>query len=143
MMIKALSILHISLLLTDWSLRTRRILSQSSTYQRAQTAAAEELLARKIELLDEKYAHEEKVEALRLDVNLKDEKVTQLEHEIMLRDGLLLSKENLITESEDKITRREEIIGRLENDILLQNEHLLSQETRITGLELKLARARK
>lgn len=64
-------------------------LSQSSTYQRAQTAAAEELLARKIELLDEKYALEEKVEALRLDVNLKDEKVTQLEHEIMLRDGLV------------------------------------------------------
>lgn len=113
-------------------------LSQSSTYQRAQTAAAEELLARKIELLDEKYALEEMVEALRLDVNLKDEKVTQLEHEIMLRDGLLLSKENVITASEDKFTRREEIIGRLENDILLQNEHLLSQETRITGLEYKI-----
>lgn len=36
-------------------------LFQSSTYQRAQTTAAEELLARKIELLDEKYALEEKI----------------------------------------------------------------------------------
>lgn len=37
-------------------------LFESLTYQRAQTAAAKELIARKIELMDEKYALGEKLE---------------------------------------------------------------------------------
>lgn len=57
-------------------------LSQSSTYRRPKTAAAEELLTRKIELMDENYVLEEKLENLLLESNLKDEKVSQLEGEI-------------------------------------------------------------
>ena len=64
--------------------------AQSPTYQRAQTAAAVELLARKIELLDGKYALEERVEGLLLelaplenDALLKDEKVARLENDIL------------------------------------------------------------
>lgn len=84
-------------------------LSQSSTYQRAQTAAAEELFAKRIELLDEKYALEDKVEGLLLEIDLKDESVRKLEHDILtkdqaigileqntLNDGLLLSNEEKI-----------------------------------------------
>lgn len=81
-----------------------------------------------------------KFEALLLDVNLKNEKVVQLEleHDILLRDRLLLSKEGGITEWEGKITKRDETIGRLEHVISLRDEHLLSMETKkISGLEYK------
>ena len=61
-------------------------LSQSSSYQRAQTAAAEELLARRIELMDEKYALEDRVEGLLLESNLKDETIRQLEHDVTTKE---------------------------------------------------------
>lgn len=82
-------------------------LLQSSTYQRAQTAAAEELLAGKIELMDEKYALEEKLEGLFLDVDLKVEKITQLEQALLLKEEHLLSKEKRIAELEGRIMRRD------------------------------------
>ena len=82
-------------------------LLRSSTYQRAQTAAAEELLAGKIELMDEKYALEEKLEGLFLDVDLKVEKITQLEQALLLKEEHLLSKEKRIAELEGKIMRRD------------------------------------
>lgn len=50
-------------------------LSRLSTYQLAKMATVEELLAKKIELMDENYALNEKLENLLLDADLKDEKV--------------------------------------------------------------------
>lgn len=93
-------------------------LSRSSTYKRAQMTAAEELLARKIELLDEKYALEEKLEGLLLVVDSKDEKITRQEHEILSRN---------------------EKIGRLEHDILLKDRRLLLKEKKISELENKIS----
>lgn len=93
-------------------------LSQSSTYQRAQTAAAEELLAKKIELMDEKYALEDRVEGLLMEIDLKGETVRQLQHDISTKDqrikilegdpldgGRLLLKELRISQFEDEITQ--------------------------------------
>lgn len=98
-------------------------LSQSSTYQRAQTAAAEELLAKKIELMDEKYALEDRVEGLLLEIDLKDEMARQLQHDISTKDqrikilegdplngGRRLLNEQKITELKDEITEIGEAI---------------------------------
>lgn len=98
-------------------------LSQSSTYQRAQTAAAEELLAKKIELMDEKYALEDKVEGLRLEIDLKDETIRQLHQEISIKDqriGILEGdpfngspprlNEESITELKEAIWRDGEVV---------------------------------
>lgn len=87
-------------------------LVQSSAYQRAQTAAAEELFAAKLELLEEKYElgtvpllsllqciplrhrfaktslPEEKLDNIRLEVALKDEKVVELENAVSLKNEL-------------------------------------------------------
>lgn len=70
-------------------------LAQSSTNQRAQTAAAEELLARKIELLDEKYALEERIDAPLLDGDTKDEKAAQLVNDALLKGEKIAGLENV------------------------------------------------
>lgn len=93
-------------------------MSQSSTYQRAQTAAAEELLAKKIELMDEKYALEDRVEGLLMEIDLKGETVRQLQHDISTKDqrikilegdpldgGRLLLNELRISQFQDEITQ--------------------------------------
>lgn len=85
-------------------------LAQSSTYRRAKTAAAEELLARKIELLDEKYALEEKLEGLLLEVDLKDKRVSVLEDHISSRD-------KRVSQLELGISSKDERIVKLEHDI--------------------------
>lgn len=71
-------------------------LSQSSTYQRAQTAAAEELLARKIELMDEKYALEDRVERLLLESDMKDLTVRQLEGDIWMMEHDVMHGQKII-----------------------------------------------
>lgn len=87
--------------------------SQSPTYQRAQVAAADELLAGKMKFVGEKYALEEQLESLRLEVASKNEKVTQLEHEILVKD---------------------KTIGRLEHDILLSDRCLRLKDEKINEL---------
>ncbi|MCJ1344801.1 hypothetical protein MMC31_003004, partial [Peltigera leucophlebia] len=131
-------------------------LLQSSAYQRAEKVAADELLTRKIELLSEKYALEEKLEGLLLDMDLKDEKlaelenaallkdkkVTQLENAALLKDKKVTQLENDISSKDEKVTQLEQDIllkldriGILERDIFLKNEHLFSKNERIPGLE--------
>lgn len=92
-------------------------LAQSSTYQRAQTAAAEELLARKIELLDEKYALEERIDGLVLDGDRKDEKIARLENDALLKD-------RKVTELGNGDLLKDQKVSRLESDILLKNREI-------------------
>ena len=103
-------------------------LSQSSTYQRAQTAAVEELLAKRIELMDEKYALEDKVEGLLLEIDLKDETLRQLEHDISTKEQKISilehdalnydpTKQNII-EWEDEIAQLDELID-LKDDAII------------------------
>lgn len=131
-------------------------LSQSSTYQRARTAAAEELLARKIELMDENYALEETVENLLLDADLKDERVSQLEGDILSRDkrasqlegdvlsrdkrvsnlnDYILKKDEEVSQLKDEVSLRDGRIATLENAISAKDEYLLAKEKRISELE--------
>lgn len=107
-------------------------LSQSSRYQQAQTAVKEDLLARNADLLDEKYALEEKIEGLLLDMDLKDGKVTQLEFDILLReekigrleqvillkDGRLLFKEKIMTELMDRVASRNKVNDQKDDSIV-------------------------
>lgn len=90
-------------------------MAQSPAYQRAQTAA-EELLARNIELLKDKYALEEKVEGLLLDVDIKDEEVTRLENDI-------LPKDEKIAQLEDRK------VAQLEQDNILKHNKLVTWST--------------
>lgn len=92
-------------------------LAQSSTYQRAQTAAAQELLASKIELLDEKYALEERIDGLLLDGDTKDKKVAQLGNDALLKDKKVAGLEN------DALLKDQEV-ARLKSDILLKDEEI-------------------
>ena len=117
-------------------------LLQSSAYQWAEKVAADELLTGKIELLSEKYALEEKLEGLLLDMDLKDEKLAELENAALLKDKKVTQLENDISSKEEKVTQLEQDIllkhdriGILERDILLKDEHLLSKNERILGLE--------
>lgn len=57
--------------------------------------------------MDEKYALEEKLEGLFLDVDLKVEKITQLEQALLLKEEHLLSKKKRIAELEGRIMRRD------------------------------------
>ncbi|MCJ1345190.1 hypothetical protein MMC31_003396 [Peltigera leucophlebia] len=93
-------------------------LSQSSTYQRAQTAAGEEFLARKIELLDEKYALEEKLEGLRLEMDLKDEKATQQEHDILSKTEEIGKLQLDILQKDERLLRKEKLITKLKNRVM-------------------------
>lgn len=118
-------------------------LAQSSTYQRAQAAAAEELLARKIELLDEKYALEERIDGLLLDGDTKDEKVARLENEALLKGqnvaGLesdILLKDEEIAHLKQDNSLMDDRIRRQGHAILLKDQHLLSLEKKIRKLEL-------
>lgn len=133
-------------------------LAQSSTYQRAQAAAAEELLARKIELLDEKYALEERIDALLLDGDTKDEKAAQLENDALLKGEKIAGLEKVALLRDQKVARLEfyillknEKIAQLEQDkkfvhdrirrqgqaILLKDQQLLSLGEKILELEFK------
>ena len=128
-------------------------LAQSSTYQRAQTAAAEELLARKIELLDEKYALEERIEGLVLDGDTKDEKIARLENDALLKDkkvaGLELDislKDKIVAGLENGALLKDQKVALLEADILLKDGEIahLKQNTlfkydKIQGQELALS----
>lgn len=125
-------------------------LAQSSTYQRAQIAAADELLAGKMKLLGEKYALEEKLDGLRLEVALKDGKVTQLKHEILVRDmtifrlehdillknGRLLSKDERINELKGKITQREKVGGKYGGQKRLDSRLSALEPNQRTGLAI-------
>lgn len=133
-------------------------LAQSSTYQRAQTAAAEELLARKIELLDEKYALEERIEGLLLDADKKDEKIDRLENDALLKDQKvarleidIMSKDQKVAELQDSCLKDEKVAHlKLDNslmddrirkqgrDIFLKDECLRSLWKAFFELEEKL-----
>lgn len=108
-------------------------LAQSSSYQRAEKAVADELLASKIKLLDEKYALEDKIEELLLDADLKDEKVAQLVEATVSMEKItrlekdILSKDGKVVELE-KDTVLKAIVSRLENGIL-------SKDAKVTRLE--------
>ena len=131
-------------------------LAQSPAYRRAQTAAAEELLARKIELLEEKYTLEEKLEGLLLDLDSKDEKVARLENDTFLKDKKVAWLENDILSKNEKVARlendilskdkkvarleqdsilKDNKIGYLERDILLKDKRLLFNEKKLVELE--------
>lgn len=110
-------------------------LAQSSSYQRAEKAAADELLASKIKLLDEKYALEDKLEELLVDADLKDEKVDQLakatvsmEEKITRLEKDILSKDGKVVELEKDTVLKDAIVSRLENEIL-------SKDAKVTRLE--------
>lgn len=96
-------------------------MAQSPAYQRAQTAA-EELIARNIELLKGKYALEEKVEGLLLDVDLKDEEVTRLENDI-------LPKDEKIAQLEYDILSKDRKVAQLEQDNILKHNKLVTWST--------------
>ncbi len=130
--------------------------SYEAQYQWAKTAAAEELLARKIELMDENYALEETVENLLLDADLKDERVSQLEGDILSRDkrvnqlegdvlsrdkrvsnlnDYILKKDEEVSQLKDEVSLRDGRIATLENAISTKDEYLLAKEKRISELE--------
>ncbi|MCJ1346301.1 hypothetical protein MMC31_004516 [Peltigera leucophlebia] len=124
-------------------------LSQSSTYQRAQTTAVEELVAKRIELMDEKYALEDKVEGLLLEIDMKDETVRQLEHDIStkyqkigilehdtLTGGRLLVKAQKITELEDELALLYEVID-LKDDPIIIYKVAAKGHSRTMGLLLR------
>ncbi|MCJ1346152.1 hypothetical protein MMC31_004366, partial [Peltigera leucophlebia] len=123
-------------------------LSQSSTYQRAQSTAVEELVAKRIELMDEKYALEDKVEGLLLEIDLKVETVRQLEHDISTKDqrigilerdtlngGRLLLNEQKITELEDELALLYEVID-LKDDAIIIHKAAAKGHSRALGLLL-------
>ena len=119
-------------------------LAQSSTYQRAQSAAAEELLARKIELLDEKYALEEKVENLLLDFDTNNEKLIRLENDALLKDEKLARLENYVLVKENDAFLKDEKVARLEKEALWKDKKFALLETdallkdkKVTRLEAK------
>lgn len=127
-------------------------LAQSSTYQRAQTAAA------KIELLDEKYALEKIIDGPLLDGDTKDEKVARLENDALLKDEKVAGLENIALLKGQKVARleydillKDREIAHLKQDnslmddrirrqghaILLKDQRLLSLEKRILQLEFE------
>lgn len=106
-------------------------LVQSSAYQRAETVAADELLARMIELLGEKYTLEEKLDGLQLDVDLKDGKIAKLENSTLEKDEKIARLENEIVSKDEKIARRENDIvskdekaNRLEQDAVFKDKEV-------------------
>ena len=131
-------------------------LARSSAYQRVEKVAADELLTRKIELLSGKYALEEKIDGLLLDVKLKDKTVARLENAAVLKDEKIARQEKDILSKNEKVAQlkqdnwwmhkkanqleqdmmlKHEQIDILERDILLEDEDLLSTKKRITQLE--------
>ena len=96
-------------------------LSQSSTYQRAHTAAVEELAAKRIELLDEKYALEDKVEGLLLEIDLKNETNRQLEHDISTKDQKISILEHEISNGSRLLLNKQKVTE-LENELALLYE---------------------
>ena len=120
-------------------------LAQSPAYQRAQTAAAEELLARNIELLEGKYALEERVEGLLLDVDSKDEEVTRLENDTLLKDKRvawlandILSKDEKISQLENDILSKDRKVARLEHDNTLKYNKISDLEHDILSRDKRL-----
>lgn len=108
-------------------------LAQSPRYQRAEKAAADELLTSKIELLDEKYALEEKLEELLLDADLKDEKVAQL-----VKDTVSMDKK--LTRLENDILSKDEKVVQLENDTVLKDAIVIRLENEILSKDAKVTR---
>lgn len=117
-------------------------LNQSSRYQRVEEAAADELLTSKIELLNEKYALEEKLKELLLNVNLKDEEVAQLLKATVLMDEKIVRLENDILSKDGEVVRlendtvlKDEMVIRLENEILSKDEKFTRLEQDILWLQ--------
>lgn len=117
-------------------------LAQSSSYQRAEKAAADELLTSKIELLDEKYALQEKLEELHLDADLKDEKIAQLvkatasmDKKITRLKNDILSKDGKVVQLENDIVLQGEIVIRLENEILTKDAKVTRLEEDIVWMQ--------
>lgn len=93
-------------------------LSQSSTYQRAQAAAVEELVAQRIELMDEKFALEDRIEGFLLEIGLKNETVRQLEHEISTKNQRISLLEH-DTLNGSRLVLNDRKIIKLEDDLAL------------------------
>lgn len=131
-------------------------LAQSSAYQRAKAAPAEELLDSKIELMSENYELQERVDNLILDANLKDEKVSQLEGGISSRDKrvsqleddiiwknlavfqlkrYLLERDEKIIHFDKDFLLKDERIATLEDAILAEDELMLVKNKKISDLE--------
>ena len=117
-------------------------LAQSPAYQRAEKVAADELLTRKIELLSEKYALEEKLEGLLLDGGLKDEKYAQLENVALLKDEKIarlendiLTKDKKAAQLENDIVSKDEKVTRLKNDILSKDEKVSRLEQDVLWMQ--------
>lgn len=79
-------------------------LAQSPAYQRTEKFAADELLTRKVELLNEKYAREEQLEGLQLGMDLKDGKIDELENATSAKDKQIARLEVEIMSKDGKVT---------------------------------------
>ena len=108
-------------------------LAQSPAYQRAEKVAADELLTRKIELLSEKYALEEKLDGLQLDVDLRDGKIAELEIATSVKDEKIdrleieiLSKDEKVAQLENDSGLKDERVTRLEQDTVLKDKKVAS-----------------
>lgn len=132
MMNRAPSILLINLLLTDLF---RHTVGSSSAYQRAEKVAADELLTRKIELLSEKYALEDKLEGLLLDMDLKDEKILQLENATLLKDEKITQQEKDILSKDEKVARLENVTVFKDEKVTGLENDILSKDEKVTRLE--------
>lgn len=116
-------------------------LAQSSSYQRAEKVVAEELLTSKIKLLDEKYVLEEKLEELRLDADLKDEKAAHLKkitmpmgERIIRLESDIKSKDEKVVQLENELAFEDEIVFRLENEILTKDAKVARLEEDIVWM---------
>lgn len=99
-------------------------------------AAAEELSAKKIELLDEKYALEERIKGLILDGDTKDEKIARLENDALLKDKKVAGLENSALLKDQKVARlkadillKDGQIAHLKQNLLLDNDNFQKHES--------------
>lgn len=90
-------------------------LSKPSAYQREESAATKEMLAARLRLSEQKAAlsllemdlKDEKVTRLEHEISVKNETLGRLGHDILLKDGPPLSKGECINDLEEKITQSE------------------------------------
>ena len=117
-------------------------LAQSPRYQRAEKAAADELLTRIARLVNELSSKDEKVVQLKEDTLLKDEIVIRLEDEILSKDekstwlqqDIEWMQEEAAQLKEDVMLKHDKM-DILERDLSLKDKLLLSRNKRITELE--------
>ena len=116
-------------------------LAQSPAYQRAEKFVADELLTKKIELLSEKYALEEKLDGLQLEVNLRDGKIAELKIATSVKDEKIARLEIEIVSKDEKVAQlekdsglKDEKVTRLEQDTVFKNKKVASLKQDISWM---------